>query len=679
MDVGTILAIIQLSASVFKLGREISNEFFSGRAPERLRHLNTRLQILNEYLEKVYEQHRSATKLLATKFTGSDSIEKTLKECKTFLEGYKSLLSETRSRGSSAAQRVLLVVGPDAERIDEFHKRIDQHHTELAQWRMEGIAGKLDGIQRLIEQRLPPTTGDLPLQPRNSVLDPIFEFPPAAPPYQSRPNSEYGSRASRSSLISQHLPDYDTESTANRNNQPVPSYENASTATRNNWNSQTVLSHESGSTAARNNSWNGSDSSTRLAQTISSLNLSLPGHYVTMLLGIREGLHFSLDAYRVHMNDKGRIVDWSSPRIKVRHILPPGSKQIPYTKPNNAKNEVTFLPHDSEHRLEITTPENGVKTIKDRVRYQFSHKADRDIFQRQIRSRQTLHLIQVVQIHTSSEKNVAMHAHLKVWSRNEHDMEPTFSFPYLGKNEPNHQHVEYKIRWFRKEPERRTDTRLKLYPYSEDADLSYGPAVEDANKKSQPVRNIIRRMSGSSYAASTSHSPSASSGSAVLYDWKGKPPPEDFKLRYLEFEFQSSSLREKFVSACYEAHHRTSRRPASVSEIGSLSPNTASLFSQCSPSMSQTTTPQRSISELDCVSPVAEMGWPGPEPAPAPREGYSPSLPPLPSPAIPRTTPIQFHNLNPFQLPDPAIPTTYELEAGEPPPHIDPGVRGPQY
>lgn len=148
MEVGTILSIIELSASVFKLGREISNEFISGRVPERLKHLNNRLQKLNESLERVVAQHGSASNLLTTKFTGSDSIEKTLKECKTFLEGYKSLLLENRSR-RSVAQRVLLVLGPDAERIDEFHKLIDQHYAELGQWRMENMDGKLDEIERL--------------------------------------------------------------------------------------------------------------------------------------------------------------------------------------------------------------------------------------------------------------------------------------------------------------------------------------------------------------------------------------------------------------------------------------------------------------------------------------------------------------------------------------------------
>lgn len=223
--------------------------------------------------------------------------------------------------------------------------------------------------------------------------------------------------------------------------------------------------------------------------------------------------------------------------------MPPGPKQIPYTQPNNSKNEVTFLPHDSEHLLEITTPENGAKNIKDRVRYQFTHKADRDIFQRQVRARQTLHSMQVLRIHTSREKCVARNDHLKVWSRNDRDMEPTFSFPYLGKNEPGHQHVEYKIRWFRKEPERRGDTQLRLYPYSEDTNLSYGrtTSIDDSNKKSQNVKSIIRRMSGSSYVLPTSSSPSNSSNSTLLYDGKGTPAPEDLKLRYLEFEFQNST------------------------------------------------------------------------------------------------------------------------------------------
>lgn len=146
MEFGTILGILQLSASVFKLGREISLEFFGPEnAPEKLRHLNTRLRILNEFLKENLEQPGLPDKLSATRFPGSVSIEKTLKECKMFLENYKSLLSETTRRGSTA-QRVLLTVGPDASRIDDFHKKIDQHYAELGHWRMGSLTDKINNL-----------------------------------------------------------------------------------------------------------------------------------------------------------------------------------------------------------------------------------------------------------------------------------------------------------------------------------------------------------------------------------------------------------------------------------------------------------------------------------------------------------------------------------------------------
>ncbi|KAI1108282.1 hypothetical protein F5Y14DRAFT_445580 [Nemania sp. NC0429] len=647
MELGTIIAIIQLSGAVLKLGRDIANEFFSAGAPERLKHLNSRLQTLNETLERVLAPHGS--RHLTTKFAGSKSIEKTLKECKTFLEGYKSLLAETRRR-RSVAQHVLLVIGPDAERIDEFHKKIDQHHIELSQWRMESIDGKLDIL--ISHRRLSSTAGDLPLQPRN-VLDPISEFPPAAPPYQATPSYESEPTAAQNSWNSPPVPNYEDESTVVRNNQTVPIYDGASTTTRNNsWSSPTVSNHDIRPKQPFRNSWNGPG--------IGPTQAIPHGHYVTIQLGVREGLQFTPDACRVYMDNKVWIADWSSPQIRVRHILPSGPRRIPYTKPNT--NEVTFLPHNSEHQLEITTPEYGAKSIKDRIKYVFTHKEDRDRFQRQVRTRENLQVIQVVRIHTSREKNVAIGAHLKVWSRNDHDTEPTFSFPYLGRD---HQHVEYKVRWFRKEPEKRKETLLRLYPYSEDVNLSYGPPGDVPNDKNQAIRNRIRRMSGISSAPSTSRSSFTSSDSAVLYDCQGSQPPADFKLKYLEFEFQSSVLREKFVSACYEAHHRSSssRPPTIVSEIDSLSPNPASLFSHGSLWTSRGTTPQQSISELECVSPAVEMGVGVGVSPPGP--GYTPSLS-LPSPAIPHTAtmmPLKSPNL--LTLPEPAIQTPYELEADE--------------
>lgn len=149
MEPGTALAIIQLSASVLKLGRDIALEFVGPEgAIRKLRHLNTRLQILNTFLEEVLDQPGSPDKLSTTQFPGSESIAKTLRECKSFLEHYKSLLTETPGRGATA-RRVLLTVGPDASRIDEFHKKIDQHYAELEQWRLGGLSDRVQELQLL--------------------------------------------------------------------------------------------------------------------------------------------------------------------------------------------------------------------------------------------------------------------------------------------------------------------------------------------------------------------------------------------------------------------------------------------------------------------------------------------------------------------------------------------------
>lgn len=219
-------------------------------------------------------------------------------------------------------------------------------------------------------------------------------------------------------------------------------------------------------------------------------------------------------------------------------LVPLGPRGIPYTKPKNPKIEVTFLPHSSEHWFEITTSSDETKRLSEKARYQFTQKADRDIFQRQVRVRQYLQMVEVVKIHTWKERNVAMDVHLKVWARNNQDIDPTFSFAYLGQTEPNH-HVEYKIRWFKKEPERKGDTRLILRPYSEDTDLGYGPAADDPGKKGGHIKGLIRRMSGSPNVAFASHSPSIGHSPVVLYEGKGKAAPEDEKLGYLDIEFQS--------------------------------------------------------------------------------------------------------------------------------------------
>jgi hypothetical protein len=203
--------------------------------------------------------------------------------------------------------------------------------------------------------------------------------------------------------------------------------------------------------------------------------------------------------------------------------------------------EVTFLPRASKHEFEITTA-CGSKTIKEEFRYQFTYKPDRETFQRRIRNRQYLDVVQVVKIHTSVEKNVAIDVHLKVWRRDDKDMEPKFSFAWLGKNKPN-RHVEYVIRWFKKHPDLGSDNRLILKPYSDDTDLSYGPAAAgDSGKRSSIFRSLTSKMSGGPNVAFASHSPSIGGVPVVLYDLKGKPPPREVcNLGDLVIKFPSPS------------------------------------------------------------------------------------------------------------------------------------------
>jgi hypothetical protein len=225
-------------------------------------------------------------------------------------------------------------------------------------------------------------------------------------------------------------------------------------------------------------------------------------------------------------------------------------KRIPYTKPSHkpyTKIEASFLPHASEHQCEVTAPNESPRIIKSRVMYQFADKADREWFQRQVRVRQHLKMIQALKICTSKQKNWAVDVHLKIWARDGQDMEPTFSFACMGKDETNLYHVEYKIRWFHKAPEwkegkeKKEYKRLILYPYSEDTDLSYGFSTDDLNKKSQPLKDKIkRRVSFGSSPPLYSRSPPIGHSTAVLYDLKGETAPDEVKrLGYLDIEFRN--------------------------------------------------------------------------------------------------------------------------------------------
>ncbi|KAI0913620.1 hypothetical protein F4823DRAFT_20451 [Ustulina deusta] len=648
MDPGTILSVVQLSGSVFKSGRDIAFEFVGPEgAPRKLRHLNTRLQILNSFLERILKQPGSPDKLSTTQFPGSESIEKTLKECKTFLEHYKSLLSETPGR-SAAARRVLLTIGPDASQIDEFHKKIDQHYAELEQWRIGSLTDRIDELHILLASfrgsiSVPPTNHPSPYPaPNPGHATPEIDQQLLSPSIYTSPVLRAQSRTPSLNSIPE-LP-------------PAAIPNPTSAVDRDHQHNQPNLTVESGPTVGsiHRESY---DIGVGTAQTSSSsLNGPSPRHCITLVLGTGQGFQFGPDAYEVYEDELGQIIDWRGSHARVRHFLPLGTRGIPYTKPNDPKMEVTFLPRGTTHRFEITTPDGSISK-NDKARYQFTHKVDREMFQRRVRVRQSLQMIQVVRIHKSKEENIAMNIHLKVWVRNEQDTNPTFSFASLSKDEPNH-HVEYIIRCFKREPERKGEKRLILRPYSEDTDLNYGPA---SSEKTSKFTDLRRKMSINSTVSIGSRSPSlGNSPTILLYEGKGKTAPEQVRrLGYLDIEFESMGLREKFINACYEAHHpaRASRRATLESDTASLSTNQASLFSAGSPSVSQTTTPQHSISSQDGVGLGVDMDT-----------AVSPRPLQLPSPAIPHLAlGIRFENLSLFTMPDATV-TVREVEPSEPSP-----------
>ncbi|TRX94583.1 hypothetical protein FHL15_004535 [Xylaria flabelliformis] len=624
VDAGTILAVVQLSTSVLKLGRDIAFEFFGPeRTPEKLRHLNTRLQILNNSLVKILEQPGSPDKLSTANFPGSISIEKTLKECKAFLEHYRSLLLE-RGSLSATARRLRLIVGPDASRIDEFHRRIDQHHTELGQWRMGSIADGIDELRILITSALPGVTANHPPAYPNE----------AAPEFSSHPSS-YKSATTPTGLSPNQeslLPTIQTSPVlrAPSRNPSLISIPELPPAAIPNSSFSSRESRSETSLVSRNIHYGSLGPA-----SISPSSLIVPsfGHSITLILGAKDELRFSLDAYQVHEDGSARIIECFSSQTRVRH--------------HYVRMEVTFLPRRLKHKFEITAPD-GPRSILDEFSYQFTYKADRENFQRQVRIRQYLQMVRAMRIHTSEEKDIAMDIHLKVWARNESDTYPTISFAWLGRDRWKH-HVEYIIRWFKNEPERRGEKRPRLimHPYTEDTDLSYRLAGDNPSKKNSTMKDFKRRMSVGSNISFASRSTLVSHSSRVLYEGEGKIAPDHVReLGFLEIEFDNVTLREKFVNACFEAHSSappTSRRATLGSDTDSFGANQASVFSSRSPTVSHTTTPQHSVSELDAtVCPVE-----------------------LPSPAIPRHIPIQFNNINPFEMPDAAVPTRHELEASE--------------
>lgn len=170
----------------------------------------------------------------------------------------------------------------------------------------------------------------------------------------------------------------------------------------------------------------------------------------------------------------------------------------------------------------------------DRPKYNFSSKLDRETFQRDIRARQLISMIQARSIHSAAESNIARGVHLKVWRRDDHDEEPTITFAHHESDVVQH-HVEYVIRWFKNKPVLKSDKSLILEVYSADVDLNYGTPADTGERRSSIFGSIRRRSSDkSSSSNATANLPS------VLYETRGKTPPDSIQnLKHLKIEFQT--------------------------------------------------------------------------------------------------------------------------------------------
>ncbi|KAI1084871.1 hypothetical protein F5B20DRAFT_591904 [Whalleya microplaca] len=625
MDPGTIVSIVQLSASVLKLGSKISHEFFGNdRIPEKLRLLNTRLQLFNGFLEEILRESAASGTPSRFDYPGTESIIKTLTDCKKFLDHYETTLS-AKSRFGGAAQRIWLLTGPDSSRLEDFHKRIDQHYTELQHWTMRALHRDFAGLRSSI-----PTRAPIPIleASNNEILQ------------ASSTNDTSLQFSCQSTLIPElpaEIPIVHASSLPNKSPGLGPPSRTPSIASIPELPQSAFPARGQSYFFSPNSPYHKSPTSGPVAQLLSR------GHdtaTINLYIGKRGPWGFTFKNYKVSDLDEMRVVEWSGDGVRIKHFISRGTRGIPFTKHKDNKLEVSFLPREAKHQFEITD-ETTTEVIQDRPRYQFDHKTDREIFQRRVRSREYLEMIHVVRIHREGERNIAIGVHCKVWRRDALDNEPTFSFAALEKGQANH-HVEYKIRWFKKTPELKGDNKVVLRVYSPESDLDYGPQPHEPEKRSLTIGLVVRRMSGSPNQPTQSRLPSVSAPPLMLYEFKGMKPPDDARdLGYLEFEFENSKLRENFLNACFEAHHpgsRTWRRNTSMSE----SISSSSMHSTPSQPASWTSSSNQTLHEvmgdtgIHATPPTSTRPWPSQE--------------------------VHFNTLSPFALPQPAI---HELEALE--------------
>ncbi|KAI2602303.1 hypothetical protein GGR54DRAFT_624740 [Hypoxylon sp. NC1633] len=627
MDPGTIISIVQVSSSILNFGLKVVHEFVGNdKIRDKLADLNRRLQTFHHLVAEIVDKTPDASPS-RLEYPGTGNVIKTLNDCKEFLKQYERTLSTNRTLGQTT-QRAWLVAGPDSSRLDDFHSRIDRHYMELNQWDIN-IRSRRRESRDMRTPVLPATSVPNP-SPSNDIRatyntdnlsppltsaewfsdDTITELPPANFLTPSRANRSPILRPTPRNLSLGSIPelppplassaypfDADTRRhTTHLENGPVMDYIARGRPSPVN---PTTFRTELGDRVSESR-----DPSSGL----SSPQFRISGHTVTLRIG-NQPYKFDTGFYRILNHDAARVIEWYNldSGVMIRHFVQSDTYHIPHTIPDDKHFRVFFIPRIVNHQVDIITGNSTPESHPATPEYRFDHKPDRETFQSKLRGCDYFKMIRAVKIHSAKERDIAIKIHLKVWRRADQDEDPTFSFAALQAGQLSH-HLEFRIRWFKKTPELRGDTKLVLRPYSTDSDLDYGPTVPTPSppaERRRSIRNLTRRMSGDSNQPGSgsphSRSSSASAPPLILYDCKGRDPPAEVQdLGHLEIEFSNSELRKQFINACYEAHRpaRAASTPSPVSQRTSSRPA----------SWASTPTAGQGPFELSGAQPVHELG-----------------------------------------------------------------------
>ncbi|OTB14875.1 hypothetical protein K445DRAFT_318787 [Daldinia sp. EC12] len=591
MEPGTYLAIVQLSFSVFELGSKIAREFFGkyDKVPDKLRRLNDRLREFHSIVDGIIDGSPGQNALSSLVYPGADAIVETLTECKDFLRQYETALIAERTFGG-ASQRLALVVGPNNSRIQELDRRILDHYPALQLWKTTGLERAVMqlGESMIANQqtnsqvnRSPNATAELPSQAElsgRSAEEALtgFSTTQVATP-TLRAVSRNPSLPSINELPSPQVRDLSFSDAVPYRQRPSGLEIGPVLAHLRGYNRENVMS-----SSTRTRPTNGAESlSPVLLSTSPTSQFRRQGYPVSIRVG-SQSYQLSTNDYKVFDIGGNRVVEWSntSSRLTIQHFVP-DPRSIPYTIPGDlGPYKVRFLPINARHQFKITTADVGTESFYEKPEYRFHRKVDREAFQQAVRNCDHLEIVRALKVHSAKGRDIAMKFHLKVWRHSPQDDRPTFSF---AANEVVH--MEFHIRWFKKVPELKGETKLVMRLYSKSDDLADEPETTEPRRLSFSFG--MKRLSASSTQTSNSDSRSTSRSRSssikppplLLYEGRGIEPPDDVRsLEYLEIEFLNSEVRKSFIHACLEAH-----RPALEVSRRNSTPSTSSQHSYSRP------------------------------------------------------------------------------------------------